>query len=189
MIDPVIPPDKKLKKSPLPVWIFFVAGVALLGFLTLMASGLLKTQQKSLTLGSKVPDFSVTMFDGNSVSMSSLQGKTVLINFWASWCTSCMEEASSLEAAWQQVKPDGKVVFIGIDYADTEPAATAYLEKYGIDYWNGPDLRSAASQLFRVGGVPETYLISGDGTLLGIKIGPFESMDEISTFLAQKADS
>jgi cytochrome c biogenesis protein CcmG/thiol:disulfide interchange protein DsbE len=174
-------------KKRLPAWMILVAGVALLGFLIFLALGIVKSQQQSLTPGSQVSSFNFTSFDGNSVSLASLKGKTVLVNFWASWCTTCIDEAASLQTAWQQVSPDQQVVFIGVDYADTEPAAKTFLQKYGITYSNGPDLRSVLSQQFHITGVPETYLIDGNGSVIAVKIGPFESVDEIITFLNQKS--
>jgi cytochrome c biogenesis protein CcmG/thiol:disulfide interchange protein DsbE len=181
MIDSPVPVKKRL-----PAWVILVVGVALLGFLIFLALGVNKGQQQSLTIGSQVNDFSLTPFDGTPVSLSDLHGKTVLINFWASWCTTCIDEAAILQQAWQQVSPDQQMVFIGVDYADTEPAARAYLQKYGITYTNAPDLRTALSQQFHITGVPETYLIDSNGHLVNIKIGPFESLDELITFLNQK---
>jgi cytochrome c biogenesis protein CcmG/thiol:disulfide interchange protein DsbE len=186
MNDPLAAGAAKTPKKHLPIWVFILAGVILLGFLVLLATGLLLNRQQALTLGSRVEPFSVTSFDGTVISTADLHGKTVLLNFWASWCTTCVDEAAILEQAWRKVSPDQKIVFIGVDYADTEPAARAFLQKYGIDYTNAPDLRSALSQQFRITGVPETYLIGGDGTLSGIKIGPFTSLDELMTFLGQK---
>ena len=186
MNDTQPPPEKKEKAARLPAWVIFVAIVALLGFLIFLALGLVKSQNSTLTLGSEVPDFNVTTFDGKTASLSSFRGKTVVINFWASWCTTCMDEAAILQAGWNQVEPAGQVVFIGIDYADTEPAAKAYLQKYSISYLNGPDLQSKVSQLFHITGVPETYLVDADGILRGVKIGPFSSSDELTAFLDQK---
>ena len=73
----------------------------------------------------------------------------------------------------------GDVVFLGVDYVDTEPEARAYLEKFAISYPNGPDLRTTISQLFRIRGVPETYIIDREGRLAYQKIGPFTSLAEI----------
>jgi cytochrome c biogenesis protein CcmG/thiol:disulfide interchange protein DsbE len=175
-----------MSKKKLPAWVIFLALVALLGFLIFLAMGLSKKQQQSLTLGSPVQDFSLTTFDGQPINLSDLQGKVVLVNFWASWCTTCTDESAFLEEAWQKVNADGKIVFIGVDYADTETAARAFIQKNGIGYMNGQDLRSEISQQFRISGVPETYLIDNQGTLQGIKIGPFSSIDEVLTFIDGK---
>ena len=74
-------------------------------------------------------------------------------------------------------------MFLGVDYVDTEPQARAFLKKFGHTYPNGPDLRTAISQLFRIQGVPETYILDPDGTLEYVQIGPFESADEIRTLI------
>jgi cytochrome c biogenesis protein CcmG/thiol:disulfide interchange protein DsbE len=74
---------------------------------------------------------------------------------------------------------DQGVVFLGVDYVDTETEARAYLAKFGITYPNGPDLGTRISQAFRTFGVPETYIIGPDGRLAAAKIGPYLSLDEI----------
>ena len=106
-----------------------------------------------------------------------------MVNFWASWCKPCEQEAPDLEQAWQFYKDDGRVVFIGADYVDTEPEARAYLAKFGITFANGPDMGTRVSQLFRIKGVPETYFIDQQGILQYAQIGPFSSVDEIKSII------
>ena len=84
-----------------------------------------------------------------------------------------------LEEAYQHYKPGGQVVFLGLAYVDTEPNSLAYLKKFGITYPNGPDLATKVSQMFRVRGVPETFIIDRSGRLQYFKAGPFASTDEI----------
>jgi len=107
----------------------------------------------------------------------------VVVNFWASWCKPCEQEAADLESAWQYYKPRGDVVFLGVDYVDTEPEAKAYLQKFNITYPNGPDLRTVASQAYRIGGVPETYIIDRNGKLAYAQIGPFSSLNSIRSVI------
>jgi cytochrome c biogenesis protein CcmG/thiol:disulfide interchange protein DsbE len=75
---------------------------------------------------------------------------------------------------------DQGVVFLGVDYVDTETEARQYLEKFGITYPNGPDLGTRISQAFRIRGVPETYIAGPDGKLVAVKIGPYQSLSEIT---------
>ncbi len=70
-------------------------------------------------------------------------------------------------------------MFLGVNYVDTEPEAKAYLERFGITYPNGPDLGTRISQAFRIRGVPETYIVSPEGVLVDVRIGPYVSLDEI----------
>jgi cytochrome c biogenesis protein CcmG, thiol:disulfide interchange protein DsbE len=167
-------------RKRLPVWVIAVAFTILFAFLALIAGGLKRAQSGPIALGDRVPAFTLTTFDGENYSIPALTGKVIVVNFWASWCKPCEQEAAEMETAWQFYKPGGQVIFWGIDYVDTEPEARKYLEKFNITYPNGPDLRTSISQLFRIRGVPETYIIGRDGTLKFIKIGPFTSVAEVT---------
>ena len=95
-----------------------------------------------------------------------------MLNFWASWCKPCEEEAADLEAAWRKYKDQG-IVFVGVDYLDQDPSAKRYLEKFDITFANGPDLASKISKRYTIRGVPETFFIDAEGKLVGCrKIGP-----------------
>jgi len=150
----------------------------LLGLLAILGLGLIRTQQGPVNVGATVPDFTLTTFDGQTIDIQDLRGKVVVINFWASWCKPCEQEAAELEQAYNRYR-DEEVVFLGVDYVDTDREAMAYLEKFGITYPNGPDLGTRISQAFRIRGVPETYLVAADGRLAAIKIGPYASLEEI----------
>jgi peroxiredoxin len=176
-------PEKKAPSRSVPAGVVILCLTLLIGFLSVLGWSLFKGKSKPLQLGDTVPDFSITSFTGENISLSKLRGKTVVLNFWASWCVDCANEAGMLEQAWQSVKPGSKVVFIGVDYSDTQSAGAAFLEKYSISYLNGIDPGSQISSIFRVTGVPETYMIGPDGKLLSVKIGPFSSAAEIQTLL------
>lgn len=88
-----------------------------------------------------------------------------------------------MEQAWEYYQPTGKVVFLGVDYVDTEPAARVFLKKFNATYPNGPDMGTAISQMFRIKGVPETYVIDTNGSLNYVKIGPFLRADEIKAIV------
>lgn len=167
----------------LPVWVVVLAFIILIGFLVLIWWGLDRSQQGPIQVGDSVPPFTLTTFDGSLINTSDLAGKVVVVNFWASWCKPCEQEAADMEKAWQFYKPGGNVVFLGVDWVDTEPEAMGYLKKFNISYPNGPDLRTAISQIFRLKGVPETYFIGPDGRLKYKKIGPFTSVSEIQTVI------
>jgi cytochrome c biogenesis protein CcmG/thiol:disulfide interchange protein DsbE len=152
--------------------------VGVLGLMALLGFGLIRRQQGPVGVGARMPEFTLTTFDGETIASRDLQGKVLLVNFWASWCKPCEQEAAELEQAYQMVKDDG-VVFLGVDYVDTEREARAYLARFGITYPNGPDLRTRISQAFRIRGVPESYVVASDGTIVSVKIGPYLSLQEI----------
>ena len=135
----------------------------MLGLLAIVGVGLIRTQQGPAGVGSKPNPFTLRTFDGVEYNTADLVGQVVVINFWASWCKPCEQEAAELEQAYQQFKDQG-VVFLGVNYVDTEPEAKAYLERFGITYPNGPDLGTRISQAFRIRGVPETYILGAGRT-------------------------
>ncbi len=168
-----IPPPKK------HVWRVFIIFLLLAGFLFLMSQGLRMARHDPIAIGQKLPDITLTTFDQSAVKMTDFQDKVILINFWASWCQPCEQEAAELEQAWLHYKPEGDVIFLGVDYVDTETEALQYMQKFKITYPNGPDLRTSIANRFRIRGVPETYIFDRSGTLSYLKIGPFSSADEI----------
>jgi cytochrome c biogenesis protein CcmG/thiol:disulfide interchange protein DsbE len=156
-----------------------LAWLGLLFLLGIIGVSLMRSQQGPVAIGSPAPDFTLTTFEGDEITLSELRGKVVLINFWASWCKPCEREADDLETAWRYYEPRGDVVFLGIDWTDTEPKAMVYLDKFDITFPNGPDLGTRISQAFRTTGVPETYVVDKNGILAYVKLSPFLSVQEI----------
>ena len=171
--------DKKKSKG-LPRWLIIAAFLGLFVFLLLIAWGMRNVQKGPITIGQKVPPFELTTFDGEVLKTEDYAGQVIVVNFWASWCGPCELEAAEIEEAWRMYGPTGEVMFLGVDYVDTEPEARGYLEKFDISYPNGPDLRTSISQMFRILGVPETYIIDREGRLAYIKKGPFISLLELT---------
>jgi cytochrome c biogenesis protein CcmG/thiol:disulfide interchange protein DsbE len=159
-------------------WVTVAVWVAVLALLALLGFGLIRRQQGPVGVGARMPAFTLTTFDGETIDSKDLAGKVLLVNFWASWCVPCEQEAAELEQA-SQLYPDDEVVFLGVDYVDTETEARAYLSRFGITYPNGPDLRTRISQAFRIRGVPESYVVAPDGRIDSVKIGPYQSLQEI----------
>lgn len=157
--------------------------VGLLVLLALMGIRLIQNDASPVGLGEKPKDFSLMTYDGDVIHTTDLRGKVVLINFWASWCTTCDGEAALLSEAWQYYQTDksDRVIFLGVAYMDTEPASRAFIDQHGMRYHNGPDLRGEISRIYQVNSVPETFILDADGTLRHLKIGAFTSLDEVLT--------
>lgn len=168
-----------------PLWVQVVVWLFLVGLLIIVAMGLRRSQQGTVQPGQTLENFTLPLYTGyqigdkSEVNLADLRGKVVVINFWASWCKPCEQEAAELQQAWQEYEPTGQVVFLGVDYVDTEPEARIYMKKFGVTFANGPDLATRISQYFRIQGVPETYIVDQDGVLKYVQIGPFTSMDQI----------
>jgi cytochrome c biogenesis protein CcmG/thiol:disulfide interchange protein DsbE len=174
-----------------PVWVWILVLVVILAGLALYALlgfGLNKAQHPIISKGSKVPDFTLTLFEGYiyrgkaQASLSDLKGKVVVVNFWASWCVTCADEAPAMEAAWQYYQPGSQVVFLGVDYTDVDSKALEFLSKYQITYPNGPDLGTRITPIFNHNiAMPETYIIDQQSILRFEQIGPFQSVAEIQS--------
>jgi cytochrome c biogenesis protein CcmG/thiol:disulfide interchange protein DsbE len=180
---------KTISRRGVPLWVQILVWAFLVALLVLVGFGASRAYQGTVQPGDKTPDFSLTLFSGYEyngqaeIKMSELRTKVVFINFWASWCKPCEQEAPILEEAWKYYQPRGKVVFLGVDYVDTEPEARVFLKKFANTYPNGPDVGTRISQTFRIKGVPETYIVDPDGVLRSVQIGPFTSVAEIQALI------
>jgi cytochrome c biogenesis protein CcmG/thiol:disulfide interchange protein DsbE len=169
--EPAAPPAKKgIRWTHVAIWALAI------GFLGLLGWGLVNVNAPRPEAGQAAPDFEMAFFDGydwegrSVANLTDLEGKVVVLNFWASWCVECRLEADLLEQASRQYGDE--VVFLGVAYVDAEPNSLEYLAEYGITYPNAPDLRSAISDKYEITGVPETFFIGKDGTIAQVVIGP-----------------
>ncbi len=168
----------------MPRWVQILIFAVVIGVLGFFAIGL-KARGEVQPSSGPAPDFTLNTFDGQQIKLSDLRGKVVVINFWASWCVPCRDEAPFLQSTYLQYKDKG-VVFLGIDWVDPEPDARDYLKQFKITYPNGPDLGSAINPLFRIKGVPETYFVGKDGNLAGNSLGPIAPDSGYMTEIAFK---
>ena len=161
------------------VIIFLVVSLLNLGLLALLASQVLVPAQNQSNAGSSplighpAPDFTLGVLSTRSapaLHLASFKGKPVMLNFWASWCDPCKHEAPLLEATWQRVQSQG-VIFIGVDYEDTQTDGLSFLNSYGITYTNVVDTSGATAISYGVTGVPETVFIDRHGMIVQKVIG------------------
>ncbi len=148
--------------------------VVVLAVIVLFAVGIQIRGAKPVEKG-LAPQFTLPLFSGEKFSLADQRGKVVVVNFWASWCIPCRQEAPILENTWLKYKDRG-VVFVGVDYVDTDKEAMAFIKEFNVTYPNGPDIGTETARAFHIQGVPETYFVGKDGQLYGNHIGPIDEV-------------
>jgi cytochrome c biogenesis protein CcmG/thiol:disulfide interchange protein DsbE len=164
------------------IWRFIIVGIAA-AFVAILGWRLVQTNTSEHRADGMAPPLVFTTFEGETISLDDLKGKGVVINFWASWCDPCRDEADLLEQTWRREKDNG-IIFLGLDYLDQEPAALAYLEEFDVTYPNGPDLRSEIARRYRIKGVPETFFISPEGQIVETVIGPITGQAQMDQLIS-----
>jgi cytochrome c biogenesis protein CcmG/thiol:disulfide interchange protein DsbE len=161
--------NKEARQGRSPAWL--AAGAIALLVLGLLGYGLVSRPAGALQVGNPVPDFQLTTFDGGQLSLDAQRGKVVVVNFYASWCSPCQEEAADVEEAWREYR-DQDVQFVGIAYKDAESKAQAFLAEFDVSYPSAVDPGSRIARAYGVTGVPETFIIDQEGLLVRHVIGP-----------------
>ncbi len=147
--------------------VFGVLALAIVGLVGLMAWALSnKTPVTALSgatrLQQPAPAFKLALLGGGELELSTTSTRPMVINFWASWCAPCRQEAIDLERAWRSFQDDG-VVFVGVGIQDSEKAAREHVREFGLTYPNGRDIDGKITVDYGVIGIPVTFFVNTEG--------------------------
>jgi len=184
-------PEGETRGSPLRRALRIAGVLAAVAFVALLAYGLTtkatnSTIDDALSRGESVPAPGFTLSslaegrdagdawakaasDGD-VSLSELRGTPLVLNFWASWCDPCRAEAKVLEKAWKQ-QSGSDVLFLGLDAQDAREDARDFISQFGLTFPHVRDPGNDTQRAWGVTGLPETYFIAADGSVVGHVIG------------------
>ncbi len=122
-------------------------------------------------IGRPMTDFNLQLFEGGVLHTRTLRGQVLVVNFWASWCyPACYEEAPRLQRVWERYRQRGAVV-IGVNIQDQESAAREFIRQFSQTFPNGMDRSGKISIDFGVYGVPETFIVNQEGTIVAKHVG------------------
>ena len=141
---------------------------------------------KVAEIGSAVQNFEVTDINNNKIRLSDLKGSVLFVNFWATWCGSCVEELPNVQRLFRSLSGNSSFKMITILYKDNGQRALGYMQQNGYTFpvYLNPD--DSAAKIFGITGVPETFIIDKKGILRDKVLGPAEwdSPQAISSFQA-----
>lgn len=178
-------------------WKFWLVLVAISGVVGLFVYGFTVDPKlvKSPLIGKAAPGFAITRLGtGESLSLAALRGKPVVLNFWASWCAACRDEAHVLQAAHTIYEQEQqKLRVVGIAIQDTEAKATAFARKFGKTYFLGLDNEAGDISLsYGIYGVPETFFIDAQGVIQYKQVGavtPEVIQQQIARLLGESGEA
>ena len=142
-----------------------LAVALVLGLFALLIWKVAQGSHKEAAPGKPAPDFTLSRIGGpGDLQLSSLRGKAVVLNFWASWCSPCKREAPALQAV---SKTWGKrVVVLGVDVNDFQGDARGFMRKYGLTYPVVHDNKNVTTPKYGLTGLPETFFLDRRGRIV-----------------------
>ncbi|HEY7150780.1 MAG TPA: TlpA disulfide reductase family protein [Solirubrobacterales bacterium] len=147
-------------------WVFGLLAVAVVAALVIAELATSGSGDNSR----EAPPLPTQVLHGPSVDLASLHGSPALVNFWASWCTPCKEEAPTLDRLSNGLRGQARVV--GVDLNDTTSNATEFIRDHGLSY---PILRDGSGSVathYRVSGLPTTFVLDSQGQIVRTLRGP-----------------
>jgi cytochrome c biogenesis protein CcmG, thiol:disulfide interchange protein DsbE len=113
------------------------------------------------------PDFELPVIghQGSTIALSSLKGQVIVLNFWASWCLPCRDEAPGLRSAWEGSRGQQSVRFLGVNELDDEAGAQAYQREFQMTYPSVFDPSASLAADYGLFGLPATYVIDAQGVM------------------------
>lgn len=167
-------PAVRHRRLILAAWL--VAGIAVV--VALLTVNIARPQGPVDTpiVGRSAPAFDLPTLDGDRLSLADLRGSGVVLNFWASWCIPCREEAPLLTAASETYGPRG-IRIVGVVYQDSADNARDFMRRYGQTYRAVVDQDGRTAIDYGVFGIPETFFIDPSGVVRSRQVGGLTEAD------------
>lgn len=119
--------------------------------------------------GEQAPDFVLPRADGSTFQLSETDGRPVFLNFWATWCTFCIEEMPDMQRIAEEF--EGRIVVVGLNTGDSIEDGTGYADRLGVSYELVYDTTLNVTDGYRVRAMPTSYFVAADGTIVDAHFG------------------
>ena len=171
-------------------WLLLGSAVPVLALIALLAWASLQSSDKPGVIDeprtvsvepNQARDFSLELLDGSAVVLADLRGNVVMLDFWASWCAPCREEAPALAQVYGEYQDSG-VEFIGVAIWDNPQDARDFVEQFEVPYPAGVDTDGTIAIDYGVKGIPEKIFVDADGVVSRKFVGPID-IDTLRTTL------
>jgi len=137
---------------------------------------------QSPQVGNPAPDFQFQDPDGHATSLNALQGKPVLINFWATWCGLCRSEMPYIQAIYEEWS-DQELVLLAINLGESSSTVEAFMQSNNLSFTVLLDTTQVTAQGYNISGIPTTFFIDKDGIIQDKVIGAFQNKAQIENRL------
>ncbi len=124
-------------------------------------------------IGEPAPDFTLVDLAGEPITLSSMKGRTVLINFWATWCAPCRKEMPDMNSLYLEMKTEGFEI-LAINLQEGRGKAKAFADDFGLAFPILLDLKGDVGSTYRLTGLPESWFVDRNGILQERAIGPMD---------------
>lgn len=135
-------------------------------------------------MGESAPDFQAQNLDWQTISLSDLRGKPVLLNFWATWCPPCREEMPYLQQIHEEWSGEGLIV-LAVNIGESPAAVEEFAQVYNLTLPILLDINGAAAQVYNVTAIPATFFIDRDGIIQKKVVGAFWGKEQIEEYLTE----
>lgn len=128
-----------------------------------------------IAAGKLAVDFKLPNLNGTAISLSSLRGKVVFLNVWATWCAPCREEMPSIETLYEEFSKDPDFVVLAVSQdSEGRSAVDSYVRRNGFKFNVLLDPQNQVGDAYDVSGIPETFIIDRTGRIVAHHVGPYD---------------
>ena len=131
------------------------------------------TPPVGLRVGNTAPDFTLKSLEGDTVSLSDYRGQPILVNFWATWCGPCVIELPEMQETYETYRERGFVI-LAVDVQEGASRVQSFVDARGLTFPVLLDAEGQVAHSYRIRGLPTSYFVHSDGTILGTQIGPVD---------------